>query len=50
MAGKGLLSGLTKKSPPATDSSSKYPGGSVNSDTTRTSTAPTPKTIGGRCA
>ena len=45
-----MLSGLTKKSPPATDSSSKHPGGSVNSDTTRGSTAPTPKTIGGRCA
>lgn len=50
MAEKGLLTGLSKKSPPACDSSHKHPGGSVDNDTTRSSTAPTPKTLGERCA
>ena len=48
--GGSMLSGLTTKSPPASDSSMKPPSGSVNSDTTRSGTAPNPGTIGGRVA
>jgi hypothetical protein len=47
---KGMLSGLSVKSPPASDSSQKPPSGSVNSDTTRKDTAPQQATIGPRCA
>lgn len=46
----GLHDGLKTRSPKAIDSSYRYPGGSVNADTTRSSTAPTPKTITGRTA
>ena len=46
-----LLKGLSTKSPSATDKSTKMTGGgSVNSDTTRKGTAPTPKTLGPRNA
>jgi hypothetical protein len=43
--------GLKNHSPKFVDKSFKlYGGGSVNSDTTRGSTAPTPKTLGPRTA
>lgn len=47
---KGMLSGLTDKSPAAVDSSMKPPSGSVNSEPTRKETAPQQPTIGPRCA
>lgn len=47
---KGMLDGLSVKSPPASDSSMKLPSGSVNSDTTRKDIAPQQPTIGPRCA
>ncbi len=40
----------TKTPPPAVDSSMSPPKGSVNNETTRSSTAPTPKTLGPRVA
>lgn len=40
----------TKTPPPAVDSSMKPPSGRVNSDPTRSKTAPTPPTLGPRCA
>ena len=47
----GMLKGLSNKSPPATDSSIKALGKeSVNSEATRSETAPQPATIGPRCA
>lgn len=49
-SGKGMLSGLTNKSPPATDSSMKLGKESVNSETTRSETAPAQSTIGPRAA
>lgn len=45
---KSLLSGLKTHSPKAP--SEKPKGGSVDSDATRKETAPTPKTLGPRCA
>lgn len=45
-----MTSGLTTKSPKAVDASMKCKGGSVDSDTTRSATAPTPSTLGGRTA
>ena len=47
---KSLHDGLKTKSPPSTDASMKPPSGSVNTDAVRTSTAPTPKTLGPRTA
>ncbi len=46
----GMLKGLSNKSPPATDSSMKLGKESVNSEATRSETAPQPATIGPRCA
>lgn len=44
-----LKEGLTDKSAKASDSSTKMPSApSVNADATRSSTAPTPKTLGPR--
>ena len=48
--GGGMLKGLTNKSPPASDSSTRPPSGSVNSETTRKEVAPGQPTIGPRCA
>jgi hypothetical protein len=46
-----LHSGLKTKAPKAIDKSyNLYGGGSVNKDTTRSSTAATPKTLGPRTA
>lgn len=43
--------GMTNRSPKAEDSSTKLPTGpSVNQDATRSSTAPTPKSLGPRTA
>lgn len=51
LAGSGnLLKGLTNKSPEACDSSMKLGKTSVNSEATRSETAPQPATIGPRCA
>ena len=44
----GLLKGMTTKSPSPPDGKITKMSGSVNSDTTRRETAPTPKTIGPR--
>ena len=44
----GLLDGLTKSSPPPP--TEKPRGGSVNDEPTRSSVAPTPSTLGERCA
>ena len=46
----GMLSGLSNKSPSASDKSTKLPSGSVNSDTTRSSTAEAQPTLGPRTA
>ena len=43
-------SGMKTRMPSATDASTKPQGGSVNDDTTRKSAAPTPASLGGRCA
>ena len=46
-----ILKGLTNKSPSATDASTKLPKGpSVNSESTRSSVAPSPGTLGPRSA
>ena len=46
-----ILKGLTDHSPSATDKSTTLPKGpSVNSDATRSGTAPTQPTLGPRCA
>lgn len=45
-----MQSGMTKSSPAAVDSSMTPPKGSVDSDTTRSGVAPTPKTLGPRTA
>lgn len=50
MKGGSMLSGLKNSSPEACDSSCKPSGGSVNSEATRSETAPNAKTIGPRCA
>lgn len=50
MKGGDMLKGLSRKSPPAEDSSMRPKGGRVDNEATRTSTAPTPKTLGPRCA
>ena len=52
MADKGgYQSGMSNKSPKASDSSTKpQTSASVNDDATRTSVAPTPKTLGPRTA
>jgi hypothetical protein len=46
----GMLKGLSVKCPPATDSSMKLGKESVNSEATRSETAPADKTLGPRCA
>lgn len=46
----GLHDGLKDKSAKASDKSSAVPKGSVNDDATRSGVAPTPKSLGGRCA
>jgi len=47
----GILDGLSNKSPKFADKSLGMKGGeSVNSDTIRSTTAPTPKTLGPRVA
>lgn len=48
MNSSDLHAGLTNKSPKAPSETPKGP--SVNADATRDSTAPTPGTLGGRCA
>jgi hypothetical protein len=45
-----LHKGLSNKAAKFPDKSFKHPGGSVNNDTTRSSTAKTPKTLGPRSA
>jgi hypothetical protein len=45
-----LHDGLQTRSASATDASTKPKGGSVNDEPTRKSVAPTPGSIGGRCA
>ena len=47
--GNNMLSGLTNKSPKG-DSGMRPPSGSVNSDTTRSATAPQPSMLGPRTA
>ncbi len=46
----GYFSGMTDRSPPASDKSTTPKGGSVNDDAVRTDTAKTPKTLGPRTA
>lgn len=49
--GCNLYSGLSKRAPSGVDKSMSIPSGSsVDKDTTRDKTAPTPSTIGGRTA
>lgn len=48
-SGTSLLKGLVNRSP-AGDGIAKPMGGSVNNDTTRSSTAPNPSTLGPRVA
>lgn len=43
-----LHEGLKRHNPPGVDSSMKPPKGSVDSNTTRSATAKTPKTLGPR--
>lgn len=46
-----LKEGLTKSAPPPSDSSTKWPSAkSVDAEPTRSTTAPTPKTLGPRSA
>jgi hypothetical protein len=46
-----LMGGLKNTAPAGVDKSMSIPKGStVNNDTTRGSVAPTPGTLGGRCA
>lgn len=45
-----MLKGLTTRMPSASDSSTKLGKESVNSDATRSETAPADSTIGPRCA
>ena len=47
---KSMLEGLVNRSPKDGDASMTPKGGSVNSEPTRSSTAPGPKTLGPRCA
>lgn len=42
--------GMKVREPKAVDASMRVKGGSVNSETTRKATAPTPKTLGPRAA
>ena len=42
--------GMQTRMPSATDASTRCKGGSVNDESTRKEVAPTPKTIGDRCA
>ena len=49
-SGMNLHSGLTKKSPSSVDKSMSIPGGNTVNEGTRSSVAPTPKTIGSRVA
>lgn len=49
-SGKSMLAGLKNHSPKDGDASMKPKGGSVNSEPTRSGTAPTPKTLGPRNA
>lgn len=42
--------GMENRSPSASDASTKCTGGSVDSEPTRSSVAPTPATLGGRTA
>ncbi len=46
----GLLKGMSTKSPSAPDGKITSRSGSVNNETTRSGTAPTPKTLGPRNA
>lgn len=46
----GYFSGMTNRSPSATDKSTTPKGSSVDADATRTGVAPTPKTLGPRTA
>jgi hypothetical protein len=48
MKGSSLTAGLKNKAPEPVDASMKPPNGSVNTDTTRSSTALTPRTLGPR--
>ena len=50
MKGGDMLSGLKDRSAKWPDSSTKCKGGSVNSEATRSETAPADKTIGPRTA
>lgn len=49
--GSGMLAGMTRKNPPQqAKGDPKMPTASVNSDAVRSSTAASPKTLGGRTA
>lgn len=48
MKGGDMLKGLSRKNPKGVDASMSCKGGSVNSDATRGSVAPTPRTLGPR--
>lgn len=48
--GMNLHAGLKTKSPAGTDKSMSIPAGNTVNEGTRTGVAPTPKTIGDRCA
>jgi hypothetical protein len=45
-----ILDGMTKKTPPFEDSSTKLKGRSVDAEATRGTTAATPKSLGPRTA
>lgn len=49
-SGQSMLSGLKSKAPAPVDKSMGCKGGSVNSETTQSSTAKTPGTLGPRNA
>lgn len=45
-----MLKGLKNRSPSATDASTRAPAKNIDKDATRSSTAPTPRTLGPRNA
>lgn len=48
MGKPSMTEGMSNKSPKAVDESMRPPSGSVDSDTTRSGVAPTPRTLGPR--
>lgn len=50
MGGGNMLKGMSRKNPAGVDKSMKPMGGDVNSEATRGSTAPTPRTLNPRDA